>query len=313
MVRKSQSQELVNIRQKMSNINPDSPVEILVCVHNGLEDVRKCLTSVLATMRTSDRLVIVDDGSDNETRLLCQKFFNDLGVERCSLLRRSEGSGFCKAANAGLKLTSFETVIVLNSDTIVVGDWIARIVTCMSSNWRIGIVGPMSNAGGWQSIPELPTQAVSSNPVRSDLSTLEEIHKECAGYSQRFCPPIVEQINGFCFAVSRDVLNSIGLFDEINFPMGYGEENDFTFRAMNADFLCAIALDCFVYHAKTASYTGEARTRLSTEGQLRLHALHGRGRVQSAVKQTQEHSTLKLIRSSARDIFSTKGWLSGQS
>ncbi|WP_019956608.1 glycosyltransferase family 2 protein [Yoonia vestfoldensis] len=228
----------------MSNADPRSPVEIVVCVHNGLEDVRKCLTSLMATMRDHDRLVIVDDGSGTETMHFCQTVFHELGIEKCILLRRPEGSGFCKAANAGLKATSCETVIILNSDTIVVGDWITRITACMSANWRIGIVGPMSNAGGWQSIPELPTATVSSNRVRSDLATLEEIHEQCARFAGNLCPPIVEQINGFCFGVSRDVLNRIGLFDEVNFPMGYGEENDFTFRAMNAGFLCAVALDC---------------------------------------------------------------------
>lgn len=292
----------------MSKADPAHPVEILICVHNSLEDVQKCLASVMNTLRAVDRLVIVDDGSGRETRQFCESILFSLGAERCTLLRRPEGTGFCKAANAGLRLTSAETVIILNSDTIVDKGWIERLTSCMTSNWQIGIVGPLSNAGGWQSIPELPNDIILSNSVSSDPESLEGIQKMVSSFGLQYSPPIVEQINGFCFAVSREVLNAIGLFNEDSFPNGYGEENDFTFRALNAGFLCVVALDCFVFHAKTRSYTSEARRRLSKEGQSRLHCLHGKDRVINAVKQTQEHITLKSVRSLAREAFLKRGW-----
>lgn len=292
----------------MSRASPNHPIDIVVCVHNSLDDVIRCLESVKSTMRQSDRLVIVDDGSESETKKFCESIHSELGAERCTLLRRPFGTGFCKAANAGLKLSAAETVVLLNSDAIVTKDWINRLTRCMTSNWQIGIVGPLSNSGGWQSIPELPNQAAQGNLIDSDQELIDAMYNFCSSVGSSYSPPIVEQINGFCFAVSREVLDTVGLFDEESFPQGYGEENDLTFRAMNAGFLCVVALDCFVFHAKTKSYTSEASHRLSKESQKRLHFLHGEHRVVSAVKQTQEHTTLKSVRNIARVVLSKFLW-----
>ncbi len=285
-----------------------TPADVLVCVHNSPDDVKKCLESALATLGPHDRLIIVDDGSEDETMRICEHIAAT-GGDKTHLLRRPQGSGFCKAANAGFLETKADLVIVLNSDTIVTGDWIARITACMESSPDIGLVGPLSNAGGWQTIPELAVGDVPNVAIKDDPETLAAILKLCEGFHPRFDYPIVEQINGFCMAVSRAVLDEIGTFDEGNFPMGYGEENDLTFRAMDAGFLCAVAVDCFVYHAKTKSYTTELRKQYSAAGQKALHSLHGRDRVKNAVSSMQAHPTLGALRREARPIFEENGWL----
>ncbi|MEM6933920.1 MAG: glycosyltransferase family 2 protein [Pseudomonadota bacterium] len=291
----------------MKPISKRRPVEIVVCVHNSPEDVRRCLSSVRDTMSGNDSLLIIDDGSADETRLLCERISAGAS-DKIRLIRRPAGTGFCKAANAGLRETSSDIVILLNSDTIVSGDWIDRIAACMMANWQIGIVGPLSNAGGWQSIPKLPDGPLQSNPMRDDLQTLSAVYQYCRGFRERFDYPIVEQINGFCMALSRPLLQTVGLFDEERFPMGYGEENDLTFRAMDAGFLCSVAIDCFVYHAKTKSYTPAIREKYNLAGQVQLHDLHGRERVMQAVVSTQNHPVLRIIRSEAETAFSENGW-----
>lgn len=292
----------------MSYSSPHHPIDVVICVHNSLDDVIKCLTSVKLTLRSGDRLIIVDDGSAEETKLFCEHFSSELGFDACKLIRRPEGSGFCRAANAGLRASTSETVIILNSDTIVVGDWISRLTGCMTSNWQIGIVGPLSNAGGWQSIPEFPGSEKSGQFLSCDIETLSEIHQFCSTFGTRFAPPLVEQINGFCYAVSREVLSKVGFFDEESFPMGYGEESDLTIRALDAGFLCAIATDCFVYHARTKSYTPEVRAKHNKLGQEKLATLHGRHRISQAVAQTQAHKTLEAIRGESRKVFSEMEW-----
>ncbi|MEM7668439.1 MAG: glycosyltransferase, partial [Pseudomonadota bacterium] len=203
------------------------PIDVVVCVHNSPDDVRHCLTSVRDTLVSGDRLIIVDDGSDDETRHLCKEIAASAS-DRIDLIRRPEGSGFCKAANAGMRETKADIVVVLNSDTIVVGDWLDRMAACMNANWQIGIVGPLSNAGGWQSIPDLPNGTRHCNAMAHDLATLSSAHHHCSRYAEQFDYPFVEQINGFCIGLSRAVLDTVGLFDEDAFPMGYGEENDLT-------------------------------------------------------------------------------------
>lgn len=285
-------------------------VDIVVCVHNSPEYVAPCLSSVLATLGPGDRLIVVDDGSEAETQAICEDSLAQ-APDRVLLIRRETGSGFCKAANAGLRQTTADTVIVLNSDTVVFADWIDRIDRCFAANWQIGIVGPLSNSGGWQSIPELPDPSKDLATIRPEPSILDAVYTHCTGYGERFEYPIVDQINGFCIALRRSVLDEVGLFDEARFPMGYGEENDLTFRALDAGFLCAVAIDCFVYHAKTKSYTTELRDQYNAAGQSALRELHGARRIENAVKSTQRNPILAAIRKDARLTFPGEGWLSG--
>ncbi|MEM7498890.1 MAG: glycosyltransferase [Pseudomonadota bacterium] len=283
-------------------------VDIVVCVHNSPDFVRPCLASVRATMGPADRLIVVDDGSAEETRLICEAAQAE-APERTLLIRREVGSGFCKAANAGMRQATAETVVLLNSDTLVAGDWLDRIDACMAANWQIGIVGPLSNAGGWQSIPELPNPGRQEPTIPSDPAVIEAVYAHCTGYRERFEYPIVEQINGFCIALRRTLIETVGGFDEESFPMGYGEENDLTFRALDAGFLCAVAIDCFVYHAKTKSYSADQREKYNKAGQSTLHRLHGKARVMNAVKSTQRNMILAAIRKDAREVFPQRGWL----
>ncbi len=287
-----------------------SRADVVVCVHNSFDDVKACLNSVLATISRGDRLIIVDDGSQTKTKELCQSVAQE-NKSSVLLIRREHGSGFCKAANAGLKQSDRETVILLNSDTIVVDDWIDRLWNCLNMHARIGIAGPMSNAGGWQSIPFLPGRNASSTPIRDDLETLKEINAFCADTASRFTYPIVDQVNGFCLAVKRSVLDAIGLFDEVRFPNGYGEENDFNLRAQDAGFLCAVAIDCFVYHAKMKSYSSEQRLKYTENGQEQLRALYGQQRIRYAVEGTRQNPILAEIRLVARDAFQESRWMLG--
>ena len=282
--------------------------DIVIPVHNSPDDVRRCLASCISALRAGDRVIIVDDGSDAETKDICR----DAALthpEQTLLIRRPEGTGFCRAANAGIREAKEEIVVLLNSDTVVPAGGLDRIEACFESNKDIGIVGPLSNAGGWQSIPHLAKTGPKNNKVASDDATLSEIQSYCLGLRETYEYPIVEQVNGFCLAVRRKVFEEIGLLDEERFPMGYGEEVDLNFRAQDAGFLSAIAIDCFVYHDKTKSYTSERRERLVAEGRVYIDQLHGLDRVKDAVRGSRQNPILESIRASALDAFQSRGWL----
>jgi GT2 family glycosyltransferase len=280
--------------------------DIVVPVHNSPEDVRLCLASVQATLGPEDRLIVVDDGSAEETQRLCAEAAEH---PRTRLVRRATGSGFARAANAGLAETAAPVVVLLNSDTIVTANWLDRLAACLHANPQIGLAGPLSNAGGWQSVPDYLTGGPPNNAIRHDRATLSAIAAWCAAFRPRFAYPVVEQLNGFCLAIRREVLDAIGPLDEAAFPQGYGEEIDFGFRAQDEGFLCAVAMDCFVYHAKSKSYTSEARERLIRAGRAVNDRRHGARRVQDAVKGTQGNPILAAIRAEARDAFGKNGWL----
>ena len=273
-------------------------VDVVICVHDALEDLQRCLASVLHAGDYPHRLILVDDGSSDETRAFLSDFARQApGVE---LVHRSgPAHGYTLAANAGLRASSSDYVILLNSDTIVGGDWIRRLLACAESSPAVGAVGPLSNAASYQSVPRLRAGdgdwAVNELP---DHLSVEGMSSVVASASPTLYPR-VPFLNGFCLAIKRDLLEAIGEFDEQTFPDGYCEESDFCIRARSAGFELAVADDAFVFHAKSRSYASERRLRLSHANFKKLIAKHGREALRRDITALEDDQALAAVR---RDI-----------
>jgi len=277
--------------------------DVVVCIYNALEDVRRCLSSLLhhATPRLN-RLVLVNDGSNDQTSAYLRQFAREAQV--CTvLLETLQPTGYTRAANRGLAATEAAYVILLNSDTIVTPGWIERLIECGESQPAIGIVGPLSNAASWQSVPERYSKdgdwAVNELPSPS-LDRLA-----CAFsilHASQY--PMVPIVNGFCFAIKRSVINTLGLLDEVSFPNGYGEENDYCLRAGKAGFSLAIADDCYIYHAKSKSYSHATRRELASQAQSLLHQRYGDD-LKNATKILKDSPALEKARFSFDRLLKT--------
>ena len=90
---------------------------VVVCVHNAPDYTELCLESVLLNTRMPYDLVIVNDGSAEKTTALLEKFAATYPHIR--MIRHEKAMGYTKAANAGLKASSADYTILLNSDTVV--------------------------------------------------------------------------------------------------------------------------------------------------------------------------------------------------
>jgi hypothetical protein len=107
------------------------------------------------------------------------------------------------------------------------------------------------------------------------------------------CYPKVPTGNGFCMYVRRDCINEIGPLDQVGFPVGYGEENDFCMRAIHAGFYHVMDDRTFVYHKRSASF-GESKS---------AHYDRGRDTLRSRYP---EYSKLTSVFSTSSDILSVR-------
>ncbi|TPL73974.1 glycosyltransferase [Mesorhizobium sp. B2-3-13] len=245
-------------------------VDIIICVHNALDDVRKCLESVTARTMPPYNLIIVDDGSDELTASYLREFM--IG-QPGQLLRHQTALGYTRAANAGLRASTGDFTVLLNSDTIVTSFWLDRLVECAQSDDKIGIVGPLSNTASWQSVPltmEDGDWALNSLPEGMDVNSMAMRVAECSPRAY----PKVGFLNGFCILLRRSLIEDIGYFDEVAFGDGYGEENDYCLRASGAGWLLAVAEDTYVYHAQSKSYSNERRRKLVERSDQMLREKH---------------------------------------
>ena len=278
-------------------------VEIIVCVHNALSDVQRCFESIVRHTTPPYSLILVDDGSDSQTRDYLAEFAE---THRATLLRNEAPRGYTKAANQGLGQSSADYVVLLNSDTIVTPEWLDRLIACAESNPRIGIVGPLSNTASWQSIPEIEDQGDwAVNPLPEEM-TVEEMSRLVARYSARLYPAM-PFLNGFCLLMRRQVIRQIGYFDEETFGPGYGEEDDYAIRARKAGWLLAIADDAYVYHAQSRSYSNESRNRLTQRAGKKLAQKHGQQIITRGVDFCQQNRVLDGIRARSQIMLARQG------
>jgi GT2 family glycosyltransferase/glycosyltransferase involved in cell wall biosynthesis len=271
-------------------------VDVVVCIHNALDDVRNCLWSLVAKGTRPFHLILVNDGSDEETTEYLRRFRRR--HPHVELLENfDEPHGYTIAANLGLRAARGDYVALLNSDTVVTPGWLEAIVRLGESDDQLGLIGPLSNAASHQSVPRKRDEAgwaVNQLP--------EWIGPDDVAYLVRSSPiahvrPRLPFLNGFCYVIKRAVIDRIGYFDEETFARGYSEENDYSLRAAEAGFEVGIADDAYVFHAKSRSYGGAAgRKPIADRHYQLLLEKHGAENVAARVKETEASQALEPLR-----------------
>jgi|GEM_PF-6601929 len=277
----------------------ENSTDIIICVHNALDDVKACLGSVIKHTPPIYSLILVDDGCDEATA----SFLRDFALENdAHLLRNDSARGYTFAANQGLKYSKSKYAILLNSDTIITPDWLDRMLECAESDERIGIVGPLSNTASWQSVPKIESDGDwASNDLPMDIS-IELMAKLIAKYSC-LCYPIIPFLNGFCLLIKRFLIDEIGYFDEDLFGEGYGEENDYCIRARKAQWKLAVADDVYIFHAQSRSYSNERRGILCERAGKTLNDKHGVQEVSLGVSECRNNRVMAGIRARAEVLW----------
>lgn len=267
---------------------------VVVCVHNALDYSTICLDSVLQHTPHPYELMIVDDGSDMKTRQAMRDYAES--YEHITLIRHASAKGYTGAANAGLKASRADYTILLNSDTIVSPGWSEKIIACAQSDETIGIVGPLSNAATYQSVPFVFDDDGRWKQNRlPDGVTVASFARAVADVSTRRYPrtPVA---NGFCFCVTRALINRIGYLDEQTFPRGYGEENDYCLRAADAGFTIAIADDAYVYHATSKSFGVKQREKLTRDAHHAIRSKYSQERLDAIDQELRHHPQMDAVR-----------------
>jgi len=293
-------------------IEPPSPVpphqasvDIIICVHNALEDVARCLESVRQHANPPCSVILVDDGSGSETRDFLARWTQ---VHGATLIRNEAPGGYTRAANLGLRRSTAEYSLLLNSDTVVTADWLDRLLACATSDARIGIVGPLSNTASWQSVPRIADGGDwANNPLPEGLS-VDEMGRLVAATSARLSPRL-PFLNGFCLLVRRELIAQIGYFDEETFGAGYGEENDYCLRAGQAGWQLAVADDAYIFHRQSRSYSDERRKALCDRAGAALAHKHPGSAIDRGVVQCRQNRVMEGVRARVQTMVERQDWI----
>jgi GT2 family glycosyltransferase len=232
--------------------------DVIIPVYRGREETLACISTVLATVDHETRVVAVDDASDDPSLAAALDALASQG--RITLLRNIENQGFVASVNRALALHPTHDAVLLNSDTLVFDDWLARLREAAYSGPAVGTVTPLSNSGSIASYPRAQGTEVSPGYAAALHTLAASTHP-----GTRVELPVGV---GFCLYVRRDCLRDVGVLDADVFGKGYGEEVDFCLRARHRGWSHRLAADVYVYHAGGASFGGRRAALLDRSGRL---------------------------------------------
>lgn len=231
-------------RVQRSSSRHAAPIDILIPVYGGRQETLACIDSVLATITECARVIVVDDAT--EDAVLAASLDGLAAAGRITLLRNGENLGFVRSVNRVLAMGSSHDIVLLNSDTLVFGDWLQRLAAAAYDSSRVGTVTPFSNDG---SIASYPREFGSS----IDPDAAAALHELAARTHAGIYIEVPVGV-GFCMYLRNDCLRDVGQLDANVFGLGYGEEVDFCLRARQRGWSHRIAADVFVYHAGARSF-----------------------------------------------------------
>ncbi len=211
-------------------------IDIVSPIWNQLERTKRCVESLIRHTEIPFRLILVDNASDEPARSYLESLTRDPRI-RVKLIRNEENLGNIKAANQGIYASDADYICLLDNDTIVTEGWLSEMISVAQQEPDIGIVNPISNSSGWP-------------PAKNE--SVDDYAKKLRGRWSG-CYSEMATAVGFCFLITRKLIETIGVWDE-TFGMGYYEDRDYSQRAIQAGFKIAYAKGAYVYHEEHSSF-----------------------------------------------------------
>lgn len=222
---------------------------IIILTHDALAHTKRCLESVLAHTDPRHEILCVDNASSDGTT----EWLAELGGgrdPRVTVIFNQENLGVPAGNNLGLARARGDYLVLLNPDTVVVEDWLDRLIACAEAHPQVGVVGPVSNSvTGTQKLAK-----IGYDPdTLKDLDLFARMHSDALDGQDE--PAL--WVSGFCMLIKRELLARIGGLDD-RYGLGTFEDTDYCLRTFLAGYQTMIAADCFVHHAGGRSFAAAA-------------------------------------------------------
>lgn len=113
------------------NLKSNRKVSIIVAVYNSEIFLRKCIDSIIKQTYTNLEIILVDDGSPDNSGKICDDYsYND---NRIKVLHKENG-GTCEARNVGLTNCTGDYIVIVDGDDWLSLDYVEYMLELAISN-----------------------------------------------------------------------------------------------------------------------------------------------------------------------------------
>ncbi len=222
-------------------------VAINLVTWNGANYIRECLDSVFNQTFQDFNLLLIDNGSTDDTVDIINEKYPQLRV-----VRHKQNLGFSKAHNQAIHWNKAEYALILNQDVILAPDYLEKIIAYLDANPKVG-----SAAGKilrWQD--QQQTKYIDSLGFK--ISRNHKVVDWGAGEQDEGQYDVITEMFGVSGAVPiyrRAALESVQygqeFFDEDFFS--YKEDVDMAYRLRYNGWQAFCVPSAIAYHDRTVS------------------------------------------------------------
>jgi glycosyltransferase involved in cell wall biosynthesis len=205
---------------------------IVVCAYNAAETLDECLQHVCALDYPRLDVVVVDDGSTDATAQIAERH------ERVQVIS-TEQSGLSNARNVGARASTGEIVAFLDSDAFPPPEWPYLLA--------LGFDSPRVGGVGGPNIPPRDDPLVAQAVARAPGGPVHVLLSDDRA----------EHVPGCNMAFWRELILELDGFDPVF--TAAGDDVDFCWRVLDADWRLAFHPAAFVWHRRRSSVGGYLR------------------------------------------------------
>lgn len=223
---------------------------IIIPVYNRPKEVDELLESLCIQTFTDFEVIVVEDGSDETSEAICEKYKDRLDLKYC--FKPNTGPG--PSRNYGAEQSSGEYLIILDSDVIVPKDYLRTIDETLKAQPTDAFGGPDRAHESFTPIQKAINYAMTSffttGGIRGGKRKMDKFYPR-----------------SFNMGIRRSLFQQVGGFA----PIRYGEDIDLSTRLFEAGCNCRLFPEAYVYHKRRVKFSsffrqvkhsGEARVML---------------------------------------------------
>lgn len=228
-------------------------VSVVIVNWNTREILRDCLRSIYEqTLGLTFEVIVIDNASEDGSLQMVKDEFKEV-----ILVENSTNRGFAAGNNQGLAIAKGRYVLLLNSDTVVLDNAIAKTVAFADANPEGAVIGcrilypDKTLQTSCFMFPSLLNLLLSATYMYKLFPASKLFGRENMTWWARDDAREVDVVTGCFMLVRREALEQVGVMDEQFFM--YGEETDWCYRFKKAGWKCLFSPSGSIIHIHGAS------------------------------------------------------------
>jgi len=212
-------------------------VAIVLVMWNGCQDTVECLESLREDTYPSKRLIVVDNGSTDDSVMQVRKHYPEVEI-----IENHANLGFTGGNNVGIReaiTKGVDYVYLLNNDTTVEPDALGELIAAAEANPNFGLVSPVMH---YFDSPRDIWFAGSQIMLARGLA----VHDNSRAPNRTESPYEVPWLSGCAILMRASLAQQLNGFDE-RYYLTF-EDVDISLRVRKAGFALAIVPSARIYH-----------------------------------------------------------------